>query len=244
MRLAWPPWKLWSRVPAPARRRIQFGIDYGTCVSKIVFRANGAPPNERAVLVPRNGTFRIPSRVCATATTLFFGDVTRTRAECHIYQNTKARIATEAVAAPERAGDAPAPLGFSAADLAALTFSSAPRRCCSFERRHRTRGDWRVGRCADADLQRRAATSAFPKCCTASVGTLQQRGFTRFGVLDRRRASPAATTSRALPGDPRPCVSRVGRESRATHSPIDIIRPEDEAGLWWLLRSPSVGAGP
>ncbi len=113
MRLPWPPWNLWSRVPAPARR-IHFGIDYGNHVSKIGFRDNGAPPNERAVLVLRNGAFRIPSRVCATATTLFFGDDTRTRAECHIYENTKARVATEAVAAPERAGDAPAPLGFSA----------------------------------------------------------------------------------------------------------------------------------
>ena len=34
------------------------------------------------------------------------------------------------------------------------------------------------------------------------------------------------------------------RDIIAAKSPIDIIRPEDEAGLWWLLRSPSVAAGP
>jgi len=34
------------------------------------------------------------------------------------------------------------------------------------------------------------------------------------------------------------------RDIDAANSRIDIIRPEDEAGLWWLLRSPSVGADP
>jgi hypothetical protein len=30
----------------------------------------------------------------------------------------------------------------------------------------------------------------------------------------------------------------------AANSPIDIIRSEDEAAIWWLMRSPSVRAGP
>ena len=38
------------------------------------------------MVVLRNGSFRIPSRVCATATTLFFGDDARTRAGCGIYE--------------------------------------------------------------------------------------------------------------------------------------------------------------
>src|SRR5271155_697089 len=34
------------------------------------------------------------------------------------------------------------------------------------------------------------------------------------------------------------------RATVAVNSPIDIIRSEDEAAIWWLLRSPSVRAGP
>jgi hypothetical protein len=34
------------------------------------------------------------------------------------------------------------------------------------------------------------------------------------------------------------------RATVAVNSPIDMIRYEHEAAIWWLLRSPSVGAGP
>ena len=34
------------------------------------------------------------------------------------------------------------------------------------------------------------------------------------------------------------------RATVAVNSPIDIIRSEDEAAIWWLMRSRSVRAGP
>jgi hypothetical protein len=64
-KLAWASWKFWNRVPASPTRRVHLGIDYGTSVSKIVFRNNGAQEGESAVLVLRDGSFRIPSR-CST----------------------------------------------------------------------------------------------------------------------------------------------------------------------------------
>jgi molecular chaperone DnaK (HSP70) len=73
-RLPWTPWKFWNRTPVPSKRRIHLGIDYGTSVSKIVFRDKGAPGGETAAIVLRNGSLRIPSRVYVTATELFFGD--------------------------------------------------------------------------------------------------------------------------------------------------------------------------
>ncbi len=94
-RLSWAPWKFWSRIPAPAKRRVHLGIDFGTSVSKIVFRVNGAPGRERAVLLLRNGSFRIPSRVCMTATELLFGDDTQADADNDIYNSLKMRVAVE-----------------------------------------------------------------------------------------------------------------------------------------------------
>src|SRR5262249_33422789 len=55
------------------KRRVHLGIDFGTSTSKIVFRDYGGPGGERAVLLSRDGSFRIPSQVRVTATDLLFG---------------------------------------------------------------------------------------------------------------------------------------------------------------------------
>jgi hypothetical protein len=90
-RLPCTSWKFWNRIPVSPKRRIHLGLDYGTSVSKIVFRDSGAPGGETAALVLRNGSFRIPSRVCVTATALLFGGATRAAIDCDIYENDKMR---------------------------------------------------------------------------------------------------------------------------------------------------------
>jgi hypothetical protein len=248
-RLPWPPWKLWSRVPAPTRRRIHFGIDYGTCVSKIVFRDNGAPPGESAVVVLRNGKFRIPSRVCATATTLFLGDGTRTHADCDIYESIKTRVATEAGATAESTGGSP--VGLTAADLAALTIwfliSEGHRAAAA----HLHGGLERVEMGMSIgvpmsifnDEQRRAPFLSVARRAWVLYSN-ERLLASEFSIDDARRLLQKHPAQ--LPAIPDREVQEwvENRDIVSMKSPIDIIRPEDEAGLWWLLRSPSVGAGP
>jgi hypothetical protein len=122
-KLPWALWKFWNRNSASPKRQVHLGIDYGTSVSKIVFRDNGAPGGESAVLVQRNGSFRIPSRVCMTATELLFGYDAKAAADCDIYDSLKMRVAVEASGDPRYFDGPTTPLsdGFSTADFAALT---------------------------------------------------------------------------------------------------------------------------
>lgn len=121
-RLPRAPWKFWDRNQASPKRRVHLGIDYGTSASKIVFRDYGAPRGETAVLIPRNGSVLIPSRVCMSATELLFGDNTKTNGEYEIYESLKMRVAAEVSGNPKyHSGSTTLPQGFTAADLAALT---------------------------------------------------------------------------------------------------------------------------
>jgi hypothetical protein len=88
-----------------------------------VFRDYSAPGGESAVLVLRNGSFRIASRVCVTATELLFGDDTKAAADCNIYESLKMRVAAEVSGNLKYSQGLTTrlPDGFSAADLAALT---------------------------------------------------------------------------------------------------------------------------
>jgi hypothetical protein len=95
-RLPWAQWKFWNRIPTSPKRRVHLGIDYGNAFSKMVFRHKAAPGKERAVLVLRNGSSRIPSRVCMTATELLFADDIKTASDCVIYDSLKMRVAVEA----------------------------------------------------------------------------------------------------------------------------------------------------
>src|SRR5713226_4914344 len=105
------------------KRRIHLGIDYGTSTSKIVFRDYGAPGGEMAFVVVRGGSFRIPSRVCATAAEFVFGDDSRSSAQCDVYESLKMRVAAEATDNPKYYfGPMNAlPSGFTSHDLAVLT---------------------------------------------------------------------------------------------------------------------------
>jgi hypothetical protein len=119
----WALWKFRNRNPAPPKRQVHLGIDYGTSVSKIVFRYNGALRGENAVLVQRNGSIRIPSRVCMTARELLFGEDANAAADCDFYDSLKMRVAVEVSGDKKYFVGLPTTLpdGFSAADLAALT---------------------------------------------------------------------------------------------------------------------------
>jgi hypothetical protein len=67
----------------------------------IVFRDNGVPGGESAALVLRNGSFRIPSRVCITAAELLFGSDTKADAQWSIYGSLKMLVAVEVSGNPK-----------------------------------------------------------------------------------------------------------------------------------------------
>jgi hypothetical protein len=252
-RRPWASWRFWNRNRPTSKRRIHLGVDYGTSVSKIVFRDNGAPGAESAVLVLRNGSFGIPSRVCTTSTELLFGDQTRTDANCGIYDSLKMRVAVEVSGNPKYflGATTTLPIGFSAADLAALTVWFL------ISEGHRAVAAHLKGRMEDVELDMSMGVPmAFfndSKLRAAFLG-IAGRAWTLYrneGLVDSTLRVEKA--SRVLEKHP-VASSAVPDEEvqdwidhRATvsvKSPIDIIRPEDEAALWWLMHSPSVRAGP
>jgi hypothetical protein len=252
-RLTWTSWKFWNRIRASPKRRVHLGIDYGTSASEIVFRDNGAPGGESAVLVLRSGSFRIPSRVCMTATELLFGDDTKSAVDCDIYDSLKMRVAVEVSGNPKYylGPTTTLPDGFSAADLAALTVWFL------ISEGHRAVAAQLNGRMEGVDM---GMTMGVPmpffndKQLRASFLSIAHRAWTLYcneGLIDsallidraRRVLEKHPSALSAIP-DHEVQDWIENRATVAVNSPIDIIRSEDEAAIWWLLRSPSVRAGP
>jgi hypothetical protein len=252
-RWPWAPWKFRNRTPASPKRQIHLGVDYGTSVSKIVFRDNGAPGGKSAVLVLRNGSFRIPSRVCMTATEVLFGDDTKTAADCDICDSLKMRVAAEVSGDPKYYVGPPTTLpdGFSAADLAALTvwfLISEGHRAVAAQFNGHMEG-------VEMGMSMGVPMAFFnDRQLRASFLSIASRAWTFYckeGLVDS--ALLIAEARRVL--EKHPVATSAIRDDEiqnwidkraivAVNSPIDIIRSEDEAAIWWLMRSPSVRAGP
>src|ERR1035438_2602735 len=122
-RLQWDFWKSRTPIPPPPKRRIHLGIDYGTSTSKLVFRDYGAPGGEAAILVLRERSFRIPSRVCFTDRELVFGDDRKASQGCAIFESVKMQAAAAITGVPGYyfGPVRTLPDGFTAVDLAVLT---------------------------------------------------------------------------------------------------------------------------
>lgn len=252
-KLPWASWKFWNRIPASPKRHIHLGIDFGTSVSKIVFRDSGAPAAESAVLVLRNGSFRIPSRVCVTATELLFGDDTEAAADCDIYDSLKMRVAVEVSGNPKYyvGPTTTLPDGFNAADLVALTIWFL------ISEGHRAVAAHLNGHMEGVEMgMSMGVPMAFfhDKQLRSSFLAIARRAWTFYyneGLVES--ASAIEKARRVLGKHPEP-LSAIpddevqdwidNRATVAVNSPIDIIRSEDEAAIWWLMRSPSVRAGP
>ena len=237
-RLPWASWKFWNRNRASVKRRVHLGIDYGTSASKMVFRDSGAQLGETAVLVLRNGSFRIPSRVCITATELLFGDNTKAADDCAIYESIKMRVAVE-ISRNVEYHHGPAttlPDGFSAADLAALTVWFL------ISEGHRAVAAHFEGGMEGVEI---SMTMGVPmaffndKRLKASFLSIARRAWLFYcneGLLDSALSIEKAR--RVLE------EYSVALSAIPDHEIQDWIRCEGEAGIWWLLRSPSVDAGP
>jgi hypothetical protein len=227
-------WKFWNRVPAPPRRRVHLGIDYGTNTSKMVFRDYGAPGEENVVLVLRNGSCRIPSRVCATATQLVFGDDARVPADCDIYEHLKMQVAAEVNGNPDYSPGLPS--GFSAADLGALTVWFL------ISEGHRAIASYFNGRMEGVEI---SITMGVPMTffndnkLKTSFLSIARRAWSLYcneGLLASTLVIEKAR--RVLDEHPAALSATTDHEVR------DWIRCEGEAATWWPLDSPAFGTGP
>jgi hypothetical protein len=249
----WASLQFWSHDPALSKRRVHLGIDYGTSVSKVVFRDNGASGGKSAVLVVRNGSFRILSRICITATELLFGDESKSASLCSIYDSLKMRLAFEVSGSPKYFLGAMTTLpdGFSTADLASLTvwfLISEGHRAVAARLNGRMDG-------VEMGMTMGVPTEFFnDKQLRAAFLSVARRAWTFYcneGLLDstllidqaRRLLKRHPASMSTIPDD---AIQNWidNRTTAAANSPIDIIRYEDEAAIWWLLRSPGVHAGP
>ncbi len=235
---AWARWKFWNGVPASPKRHVHLGIDYGTNTSKIVFRDYGVPGGGSAVLVVRNGSLRIPSRVCSTESHLLFGDHTKTAADCHIYESIKTRVANEVSGKQLRPPALTNTLsnGIGAADLAALTVWFL------ISEGHRAVAAHFDGRMQDVEM---GMTMGVPMpffsdpLMNAAFLRIARRAWTFYrdeGLLE----------SSLLTEDARRILEKHSafRSAAADSGDNEWIRCEGQAAIWWLLNSPNVATGP
>ena len=215
------------------------GIDYGTSTSKLVVRDYGAPGGEVAILVLRDNSFRIPSRVCITTGELVFGDNRKAREECCIVESVKMQAAAAVSGVPGYyfGPVKKLPDGFDAVDLAALTvwfLISEGHRAVATYLGGKMEGvaigmtmgvpmafftDQRL-RSAFLMIARRAWLLYREEGLLGSVLLIDKA----LQILDRHPATAVPTTP----------------ESEVR----DWIRSEGEAAMWWPFQSPAIAAGP
>jgi hypothetical protein len=187
------------------------------------------------------------------ATELLFGDDTKLAADCDIFDSLKMRVAVEVSGNLKYSSGLTTTLpdGFSAADLAALTvwfLISEGHRAVAAQLNGRMEG-------VEMGISMGVPMPFFnDKQLRAPFLSIARRAWTFYcneGLLDSALLIEKAR--RVLEKHPSASSAILDQEvqdwidNRATvavNSPIDIIRTEDEAAIWWLLRSPSVRAGP
>ena len=238
-KLRWDFWKSRTPVPAKTKRRFHLGIDYGTSASKIVFRDYGAPGGEVAVVVLRYGSFRIPSRVCVTASELVFGDNWKEREDCEIFESVKMQAAA-AVSGKSSYYFGPVkklPDGFTSADLAVLTvwflICEGHRAVAAY-----LRGDMEgvaIGMTMGVPMaffKDQKLRSLFLMIARRAWSLYREEGLVGSTL-------PIDQALRILEGHPSAAVPATPE-----HEVRDWIRSEGEAAMCWPFQSPAIAAGP
>ena len=238
-KLRWDFWKSRTQIPVRTKRRVHLGIDYGTSASKIVFRDYGAPGGEVAVVVLRYGSFRIPSRVCVTASELVFGDKWKEREDCDIFESVKMQAAA-AVSGKSSYYFGPVkklPDGFTSVDLAVLTvwflISEGHRAVAAY-----LRGDMEgvaIGMTMGVPMaffKDQKLRSSFLMIARRAWSLYREEGLVGPTLaIDQALRILDQHPSAAVPATPE-------------YEVRDWIRSEGEAAMWWPFQSPAITAGP
>jgi hypothetical protein len=184
---------------------------------------------------------------------MLFGHDTTAAAKCDIYDSLKMRVAVEVSGDPKYyvGPTTTLPDGFSAADLAALTVwfliseghravSAQLNGCMESVEMGMSMG---VPMAFFNDRQLRAS---FLSIASRAWTFYRKEGLVDSALLVEKARRVLETHPVLLSAIPDHDVEDWidNRATVAVNSPIDIIRYEDEAAIWWLLRSPSVGVGP
>lgn len=229
------------------RRRVHFGIDYGTSNSKIVVRDFAAAGGERAHVVLRANVERLSSSIAVVNDEMFFGWRPATKAKAlqnaTWYESVKMRAAAECVAQPGKFFRGPAtpyPSGLRAADLAALTVwwligqayeeAEAVVRC---------RQDETLAPGMTMGIPMGFFTDAPLRKAFVEIARVAWVLFRHHGRLKDSRIKLDPARGRLTE------AWRIVEEDPTPDDDVRLwVRTEAEAALWWAFRSPQVAAGP
>ncbi|MDR4485135.1 MAG: hypothetical protein R3B95_18350 [Nitrospirales bacterium] len=222
-----------------AKRRIHFGIDFGTSTSKIVVRDYGAAGGERAtVVLNKRGSYEFPSNVKLVDDLLVFGASPFSNPPVTTYTSVKMRVAAE-VKGQDTSwcyGSQPTlPDGISAADLAVLTvwwLISEARRALDPDREYALGMTLGIPMSFFNDTQLRASFLRISRAAWflfRQYGLLKPRSQIR---LDRARQRV------------KEAYDHIDSKEVPADQVRDWIRSEAEAAMWWAYNAPEVPAGP
>jgi len=228
-----------------AERGFHLGIDYGTSMSKLVFRDYGGPGGERAFVVVEPSGFRIPSGVVSRADKLVLGVTSSDpRPEGEVqYESIKMRVAEEAVGNATRfhyGPKPPFPSGFNARDLATLTvwwLISFGHRAVEERLAQTGGGELFIGMTLGIPMSFYDDVSIrneFLKIAKTAWRLSRHRG-----LLAAQAEIDLAEARKALDE----CKDH-DVESLSKDGIRDWVRSEAEAAMWWAFQSPSVLDGP
>lgn len=229
------------------RRRIHFGIDYGTSNSKIVVRDFEAAGGERAYVVVQDGSERLSSSLALVGNEILFGFRRTNRhpvlERATWYESLKMRTAGE-IRGDETAychgTPPPLPPGFSAQDLAAL-------------------GIWwlitEASRTAETLVRRRGGEVLAPGMTVGIPMSFYRDARLRAAFIEIARVGwflfrhgSRLERGRVNVNYAKQWVADAYQSVRSDPIPDDEvrfwIRSEAEAALWWAFRSPQVPDGP
>lgn len=226
-------------------RFIRLGIDYGTSTSKLVFRDPLAPGGEKAYVILRDGSFRIPSSLAFTGEDLIFGcapEEHKDLGNVTWFQSVKMRVAGELTRRYDRFCYGPLPDlpdGFSATELAALSvwflINEAEKAICQH-----------VG--LSREQLKLSVTLGIP------MKFFEKRelreAFLRIAWLARRlydKCEPLVNSRVGL-ASARELIRQCGWSPELAVQPEgdlrNWIRPESEAAMCHVVKSPAVNEGP
>lgn len=225
-------------------RLVRLGIDYGTSFSKVVFRDYGAPGGEKAYVMLKNGSFRIPSAVGVRGQEFIFGiDPGRRRNDADLvwHESVKMRVAGEIKQDFGRycyGALSPLPYDFCATDIAVLSvwFLISEAKRAVREHLKTSSGTIAIGFTLgmpmsffdDSELRNAFLWISKSAWELSKVLDLDQT----ISFHDARRYLDSAYVAVEKGDDVLPEEIK------------DWIRTEAEAALWWPFMSPAVDAGP
>jgi hypothetical protein len=228
----------WKHNRSSPKRYVKLGIDYGTSSSKVVFRDCSPSSKLNSWLIVEDGSAQIASRICVSPTAFLFGQASVPAMACDSCESLKSRIAAEATGNPayQLGRTARIPDGFTAADLAALTVWFLISKGHQAVAAHFKEGMESIELGATMGVPIEFLNHQGLKSVFLGIARRAWSLYCDEGLVDAELSIDRAR--RVLETHP------VATHALSEEQIREWIRNEGEAGLWVVLRSPSVAVGP